>query len=161
MNENFIGPVAALATFIGIWAGHVLVRKIEYGSVSIKLPTICFALLGILLLIGSFLTSSLTLSASLGILAMTALWDAYEFFRQEQRIIKGHAPANPNNPRHLQILKQYPSATTLDLLKRDPIGRPIDDCHPERSEGSLRSNVRDASVAQNAPSHRPDVLSGE
>jgi hypothetical protein len=124
MNENFIGPIAALATFIGIWAGHVLVRKIEYGSVSIKLPTICFALLGILLLIGSFLINSLTLSATLGILAMTALWDAYEFFRQEQRIIKGHAPANPNNPRHIEILKKHATATTLDMLKRDPIGRP-------------------------------------
>ena len=125
MNENFIGPTAALATFIGIWVGHVLVRKIEYGSVSIKLPVTCFALLGILLLIGSSLTDSLTLSASLGILAMTALWDAYEFFRQEQRIIKGHAPANPNNPRHMEILKKYATATTLDMLKRDPVGREV------------------------------------
>jgi hypothetical protein len=124
MNENFIGPMAAFATFIGIWAGHVLVRKIEFGSVSIKLPTICFALLGILLLTGSFLTASLTLSASLGILAMTAVWDAYEFFRQEQRIIKGHAPANPNNPRHIAILKTHSTATTLDMLRRDPVGRP-------------------------------------
>jgi hypothetical protein len=125
MNNHFIGLIASLATFIGIWAGHVLVRKIEYGSVSIKLPAAGFAILGIFLLVGSFLTDSLTLSASLGILGVTGLWDAYEFPRQEKRIIKGHAPSNPNNPRHIEILKKYATATTLDMLKRDPIGREV------------------------------------
>lgn len=104
MTYNFIGPIAAIATFLGIWAGHVLVREIEKHSASILPPTFGFAILGIGLLVGTFFTSALTLSAPMGILGMTALWDAYEFFRQEKRIIKGHAPANPNNPRHKKIL---------------------------------------------------------
>lgn len=125
MEYNLIGISAGLATFIGIWAGHVLVREIEYKSPSILIPSVCFALLGILLGIGSFVFDSLILSASLGILSMTALWDAYEFSRQQKRIVKGHAPANPHNPRHAQILKRHSSATMLDLLKREPVGREV------------------------------------
>jgi hypothetical protein len=125
MGLNFIGLVAALTTFFSIWAGHVLVRVIEYRSASIRLPAACFAAAGILLLIGTFLSTSLTASAVLGILSITALWDAYEFPRQQKRIIKGHAPANPSNPRHARILKEYKTATTLDLLKREPLGREV------------------------------------
>ena len=53
---------------------------------------------------------------------MTCLWDAYEFFRQQKRIMKGHAPANRSNPRHARILEEYPPATPIDLLGRDPTG---------------------------------------
>jgi hypothetical protein len=125
MGLNFIGLAAALATFFSIWAGHVLVRVIEYRSASIRLPAACFSVAGILLLAGTFLATSLTLSAVLGILGITTLWDAYEFPRQQKRIIKGHAPANPSNPRHVHILEEYKTATTLDLLKRGPLGREV------------------------------------
>jgi hypothetical protein len=125
MALNFIGLAAALTTFFSIWAGHVLVRVIEYRSASIRLPAACFAVAGILLLIGTLLSASLTVSAVLGILSITTLWDAYEFPRQQKRIIKGHAPANPSNPRHVRILEEHKTATTLDLLKRDPIGREV------------------------------------
>ena len=30
MILNWIGVVAALATFFGVWIGHVTVRKVEY-----------------------------------------------------------------------------------------------------------------------------------
>jgi hypothetical protein len=65
------------------------------------------------------------LQTALGIFGITLLWDALEFTRQQKRIIKGHAPANPNNPRHAKILAEYKSATTHDLLNRDPIGRVV------------------------------------
>jgi hypothetical protein len=126
MHINWVGVCAALATFIGVWVGHVLVRVIEFNVKSIILPVIFFATLGSLLLIGSFVVDTNALSAGLGILSMTAFWDAYEFFRQEKRIIKGHAPANPENPRHQKILATHSTATTLDLLKRDPIGRKVE-----------------------------------
>jgi hypothetical protein len=29
---------------------------------------------------------------------MTTLWDSFELMRQEERIRRGHAPANPNRP---------------------------------------------------------------
>ena len=125
MYLNFIGLAAATATFLGIWTGHVLVRKIEYRSTSLILPTICFALVGLFLGFCSFLSISPTTSAVLGILSMTALWDSYEFSRQQKRVVKGYAPANPQNPRHARILEKHKSAITLDLLKRNPIGREV------------------------------------
>lgn len=125
MELNAVGLTAGLTAFLGIWMGHVLVRKLEYKSTSISLPAACFALIGIFLEIGSFRAVSPLVSVALGILGITTLWDALEFFRQQKRIIKGHAPANPANPRHMLILEQHASATTLDLLKRDPLGRTV------------------------------------
>jgi len=122
MNINFIGLIAALTTFFSIWMGHVLVRKIERHSNSIKFPAACFVIIGIFLQIGSFLSASSILSTTLGIFSMTTIWDSFELFRQQKRVIKGRSPANPSNPRHAQILKQHQSATTVDLLKRDPVG---------------------------------------
>ena len=122
VNINLIGFAAALATFFGVWLGHVSVRKIERETVNLWIPT-CIALaLGIGFEIASILTVSLPLSAMCGILGVTLLWDALEFFRQQKRIKHGHAPANPNNPRHAKILAEHPEATTMDWLNRDPRG---------------------------------------
>jgi hypothetical protein len=125
MELNTVGFVAAASTFFGIWFGHVTVRKIESISPTIWLPTTAFALTGIVLEWFSLSTSSLFLSTASGILGFTLLWDALEFARQQNRIKKGHAPANPNNPRHMLLMHQYPAATTFDILKRDPIGQPV------------------------------------
>lgn len=124
MELNFVGLAAALATFFGVWWGHVSVRKIERETVNIWIPTVIAVVLGMGLWIASTLTSSLPLSAASGILGVTLLWDALEIaVRQPKRIKHGHAPANPNNPRHAKILADYPEATIIDLLDRDPIGR--------------------------------------
>lgn len=121
---NFVGLAAALATFFGVWLGHVSVRKIERDTIRLWIPTTIFILLGLACLAASLWTSSLPLSTASGILAVTLFWDAFEIaVRQPKRIQHGHAPANPNNPRHAKILAEYPEATTLDLLDRDPIGR--------------------------------------
>jgi hypothetical protein len=125
MELNTIGFVAAASTFLGVWFGHVAVRKIEAISPTIWLPTTIFALIGIGCELLSVSTSNLLLATASGILGFTFLWDALEFTRQQNRIKKGHAPANPNNPRHKRLILEYSSATTLDLLKRDPIGRPV------------------------------------
>lgn len=124
MTINFIGLAAALATFFGVWLGHVSVRKIERETIRLWIPTLVFIGLGFALLTASFRTSSLPLSTASGILAVTLFWDALEVaIRQPNRIKHGHAPAHPRNPRHARILAEYPEATTLDLLDRDPIGR--------------------------------------
>ena len=125
MELNSIGLVAAASTFFGVWFGHVAVRKIESVSPTIWLPTLIFAAVGIALEWLSLSTASIPFSAASGILGFTFLWDALEFTRQQNRIQKGHAPANPHNPRHARLLSEYPAATTLDLLKRDPIGKPV------------------------------------
>jgi hypothetical protein len=56
---------------------------------------------------------------------LTLLWDAFEFVRQSRRVMKGHAPANPDNPRHAGYLQKHDTATTRDWLNRDPHGRPL------------------------------------
>jgi len=126
MDINILGLVAALTAFITIWFGHVAVRKIEFISQTIWLPMIIFAALGFFAEYCSLIADSLLLKAVLGITGMTLLFDAFELVRQQRRIRKGHAPANPNNPRHAAILAEPNSyATTLDLLKREPMGRLI------------------------------------
>ena len=119
---NWIGAVAALATFLSVWFGHVAVRKIEFISPTIWIPSTLFAILGLAVGGISLSVSNFPLSISLGILGTTLLFDSFEFTRQQKRIKKGHAPSNPNNPRHAKILTEYPLSTTKDLLKRDPIG---------------------------------------
>lgn len=123
MEINALGLTAALAAFLSIWFGHVAVRKIEFASPTIWIPTILFTALGLVTEYWSLITDNLSLSTALGILGITLLFDAFELTRQQKRIIKGHAPANPNNPRHARILAEPNShATTIDLLKREPRG---------------------------------------
>ena len=122
MNMNFIGVVAALAAFFSIWFGHVAVRKIEFVSPTIWIPTTIFATLGLIVEILSLSTINRLPSTVFGILGITLLFDALEFPRQQNRVRKGHAPANPGNPRHAKILAEHSSATTSDLLKREPVG---------------------------------------
>ncbi len=124
MTINLLGPIAALTAFLSIWFGHVAVRKIEFNSRTIWLPAAAFAIVGIIFEWFSLLTSKFLLSTASGILGIILLFDAFEFGRQQKRIIKGHAPANPDNPRHAKILRECASATTLDLLKREPTGMP-------------------------------------
>ena len=122
---NYVGLVAALSTFFGVWFGHVAVRRLESVSRTIWLPALTFAAIGITLEAFSLSTPNLLLATGSGILGFTFLWDALEFTRQQNRIKKGHAPANPKNPRHARLLREHVAATTLDLLKRNPIGKPV------------------------------------
>lgn len=121
---NIIGLVAGITTFLAIWLGHVMVREVERKVHSIISPILICTAIALTCLFASLQTDSLTLSSFWGILAVTFLWDALEFYRQEHRIKQGHAPANPNNPRHAEILRQYPSATIKDLLKQEPQAHP-------------------------------------
>jgi uncharacterized membrane protein YozB (DUF420 family) len=122
---NLTGLVAALAAFFSIWFGHVAVRKIEAISPTIWLPSTAFTFTGIALEYFSLVTSNFLLSTIFGILGITLLWDALEITRQQNRIKKGHAPANPHNSRHARLMQEHASATTTDLLKRDPIGKSV------------------------------------
>ncbi len=125
MSLNVVGLAATASTFIGIWVGHVSVRKVESIAPTIWLPSLIYGLLGLGCEVGALLSPHPAPSAALGILGITFLFDAFEMVRQQRRIVKGHAPAHPENPRHAQILREHGTATTLDLLKRDPIGRRV------------------------------------
>ena len=125
MKLTWIGMIAALATFLGIWLGHVSVRKIEFVSPTVWLPSLMALSLGIILEAGAMLTNNMYLSSAFGILGFTLLWDALEFWRQHRRVESGHAPANPDNPRHARMLAAGGSTTTINWLDRDPVGRKL------------------------------------
>lgn len=137
MQLNFTGLIAAISAFLGIWLGHVCVRAIERNAKELWQPILVAVILGLFLEVWALFTDYWLLNTSLGIIGITILWDALEFVRQEKRVKKGHAPANPSNPRHAQILAEYPSATMLDLLKRDPVGRQV---NPEEAIQLLTEN---------------------
>ena len=123
---NTIGLVAAAATFFGVWYGHVAVRRIEFISKTLLPAALIFLAGGLVCEFFALFSPDRSISAGLGIFGVTILWDALELARQQERVKKGHAPANPQNPRHALILKTFPSATPLDLVKRGPLGRPAD-----------------------------------
>lgn len=122
---NWLGLVAAATAFLSIWVGHVAVRKIEASSRTIWVPAVVAIVLGVSLEYFSLIVDNLLWKTVFGIIGITLLWDALEFTRQQNRVKHGHAPANPNNPRHAKILKEHPSATTVDLLNREPTGSQI------------------------------------
>ena len=132
METNHLGLVAAVTAFLTIWIGHVAVRKVEAEAYDIRIPMMVAVVLGLNAEYGALSTINRQLSTVFGILGITLLWDAFEIYRQQNRIKHGHAPANPKNPRHAKILAEYSTATTLDLLKRDPIGRQVS--HEEASK---------------------------
>ena len=127
MDINLLGLVAAATAFLSIWMGHVSVRKIEARALALWQPMLVAVGLGLALETAAVLLTNRPLSTICGILGITLLWDALELKRQAQRVRKGHAPANPNNPRHAALLAEPGTqATPLDILNRSPLGRPVD-----------------------------------
>jgi len=118
---QFAGLGMAIATFVGIWWGHVGVRWIEAQSTDIRPPALALITVGLGLNLYSLFAPGLTIAGICSIVGITLLWDAFELYRQQRRVIKGHAPANPANPRHAAYLAAPGShATCEDLLKREP-----------------------------------------
>jgi hypothetical protein len=115
----------AIATFLGIWWGHVGVRWLERNSVNIWPPTVILFVIGAALNIYALVAPSLTIAGVSSIIGITLMWDGFEMYRQQKRVQKGHAPVNPNNPRHVAYLQAGHGATTEDLLDREPQGRPV------------------------------------
>lgn len=122
----------AIATFLGIWWGHVGVRWLEAHSERVGPPAAVLSILGIALNVYALFAPTLTLAGVSSIVGITLLWDAFELFRQVNRVRKGHVPANPANPRHTAYLAAGGPATTVDLLDREPSGSPV---HHSFSEG--------------------------
>lgn len=121
MEINTIGLTAAITAFAAIWFGHVAVRRIESKSPSILLPMVLCGILGMGMELLSLQSSDQYSQIIFGILGITLLWDGFEIFRQERRVRKGHAPANPKNPRHAGFLAEENSRATIeDLLDREP-----------------------------------------
>ncbi len=117
---NPVGLVAAISAFLAIWFGHVTVRKVEAASPSLWLPGLLFVGSGLALEWLS-LKATVLVSTACGIVGITLLWDTLELLRQQSRVRRGHAPANPHNPRHARMLEEpHSCATTVNLLRREP-----------------------------------------
>jgi len=111
----------ALATFLAIWWGHVGVRWLEANSVRVGPPATALVVAGLALNFYALSSASLAVAGVCSIIGITLLWDAFELYRQQKRVQKGHAPANPANARHAAYLAAAGSrATTVDLLKHEP-----------------------------------------
>ena len=137
MELNLIGLTAGLSAFLGIWFGHVVVRKIDFFCPSVGFPAALAVLTGLMVEVVALFSSSVYVTTALGILGMTFLWDAVEFYRQDRRVRSGHAPANPGNPRHARMLAEGGTITIVDLLKREPTGRRVS---PDELLGALESD---------------------
>ncbi len=121
---NVIGAVAGVSAFLSIWFGHVAVRKIEATSPALWPPIVLFVACGLGLEWLS-LRTSVALSTACGIAGITLLWDGLELLRQQARVRRGHAPANPRNPRHARMLADPQArATTSNLLQPELAGSP-------------------------------------
>lgn len=90
---QWAGLALAVVTFVTIWWGHMMVRIVHYYFGTKPAPLI-FGI-GLMLALGSTQVASDLISASMGIVGLTLLWDAFELHRQEARVRLGHAPLNP------------------------------------------------------------------
>ncbi len=144
---QFAGFWMALATFLGIWWGHVGVRWLEAHVRNIWPSVVVLASSGLILNVIAVVLPSLlpaasadlllTLSGVASIIGITLMWDALEMYRQQNRIKHGHAPANPHNPRHAAYLAAG-MGTTEDLLDREPQGYPVADAKPRHAPPAER-----------------------
>lgn len=96
MTLQWGGAVLAVITVLTISLGHVFVRRANYHYGTKPGPFVL--VFGVMFLAISLLVSDQLLSAVFGIIGVTTVWDGIEFYRQEKRIRRGHAPENPARP---------------------------------------------------------------
>ncbi|MEW6324414.1 MAG: DUF4491 family protein [Nitrospirota bacterium] len=90
---NVSGALIAALAIAGIGLGHVWVRQMEYHFGREAWP-VSFGI-GAALVGASFFADSDLLSAVLAVPGAIFLYAVKEFFEQERRVLKGHAPRNP------------------------------------------------------------------
>ena len=91
---NISGVIIASLALLGIGFGHVWVRKMEYYFGKKIWPL--SLLIGLLLVALSLRMGSDFYSAVLAVPGAIFIYAVKEFFEQEKRVLKGHAPRNPN-----------------------------------------------------------------
>lgn len=111
MQTNAVGLVSAITAFLGIAFGHVVVRWLEFRVARLWIAILAFLSGGVVMEVLSLAVNDLYLKILLGISGMTFLWDAIELLRQQRRVRRGHAPANPGSPRHRNLLNDPSSSS--------------------------------------------------
>ena len=87
------GLVLGLCAFIIIGICHPIVIKGEYYW-GLRFKWV-FLFAGVLLCVGSFLTSNVLLSSLMGVGAFSCFWGIKEMGEQQERVRKGWFPRNP------------------------------------------------------------------
>jgi hypothetical protein len=93
-ENNILGLVIGIATFLIIGLFHPIVIKAEY-----YLGRRCwwiFLLAGVAGIALSLVVHNVLLSALAGVFAFSSFWSILEIFQQEKRVKKGWFPDNPN-----------------------------------------------------------------
>ena len=91
---NWNGLLIGVVTFLVIGLFHPLVVKAEYywGTKSWWL----FLIFGLASTIASLFVENIIGSTICGVVAFSSFWSIGEIFEQEQRVLKGWFPKNPN-----------------------------------------------------------------
>lgn len=91
---NYLGVLHGFIAFLLIGLFHPIVIKAEYyyGRSSIA----AFVVVGILSFTASLMIENITASTTLGVFAFCCFWSIKEVLEQEQRVLQGRFPKNPN-----------------------------------------------------------------
>jgi hypothetical protein len=100
MEINWSGPIYGAIAFLAIGLGYPWVIKVEYrfGARAWK-PVLA---LGVTLLVGSLLVPGFAASAVVGIFGGSVIWGAQEVVEQEQRVLDGQYPVDPERREHYE-----------------------------------------------------------
>lgn len=106
------GLIIGIVTFFMIGIFHPIVIKGEY-YFGVKLPCVCFIIVGICSTILSLVFSKLIVSIIFGVLACCAFWSIKEMQEQEERVLKGWFPENPKRSayyanKRITFFKKHP-----------------------------------------------------
>ena len=112
------GLVLGLCSFLIIGICHPIVIKGEYHWGQ-RFKWV-FLAAGVLLCIGSLLTSNILFSSLMGVGAFSCFWGIHEILSQEMRVLRGWFPENPARHEYYEArrsalgeLEKYPSHKNL------------------------------------------------
>ena len=90
-----IGLGIGIITFLLIGIFHPVVIKSEY-YFGVRKPCYVFIFIGILAIVLAVFIENLIMSIIFGVLACCSFWSIKEMREQEERVLKGWFPENPN-----------------------------------------------------------------
>lgn len=94
MQLNYNGLLIGFLSFLIIGIFHPIVIKVEYYYGKKMWPL--FMVVGIVCIVASFVLDNNIASIILGVFGFSSLWSIHELIEQEQRVLRGWFPSNPN-----------------------------------------------------------------
>lgn len=91
---NYFGLIVGASAFFIIGIFHPIVIKGEYYFGKRIWPA--FLIGGVALVVLSLFIDNRVLASIIGVAGFSSLWGIHELFEQEERVLKGWFPKNPN-----------------------------------------------------------------